>query len=959
MKRPLFLLVPLILLATSGTTASPMLGSPLTQEAGAAESPMVATPSPAKDPTPEIPLPEHPRPDFMRSQWINLNGTWSFRFDTLDAGIGENWQDQAPFDRQITVPFPWGSALSQVEDLGDIGWYRRTLEIPQGWDDRVFLVIGASDWHTTCWVDGREVGSHRGGYTPFEFDLTDHLIPGESHRLVIRVDDTPHPFKLEGKQGYGEAKGIWQTVYLEHRGQVALSKIHFTPDIKDEKVVVTAQLDGPAREELYLNLSFPNQEVKGIVTSPAVPGRAAEITFEVPVPAPRLWDLDDPYLYEVEVQLHNNETIHDHLSTYFGMREIGIVDLPGTEIPYMALNGKPVYLQMSLDQAYHPEGFYTYPSDEFMRDEILRSKKIGLNGNRIHIKAEIPRKLYWADKLGLLIMADVPNFWGEHTEEARREWEYAMRRMIERDFNHPSIFSWVLFNETWGLLTESGGERRYLPETQQWVRQMYHGAKNLDPTRLVEDNSANRNDHVVTDLNTWHAYLPGYAWEEYLKEVVEQTYPGSSWNFIGDNRQTRVPMLNSECGNVWGYTGSTGDVDWSWDYHIMLNEFRKHPEISGWLYTEHHDVINEWNGYYRYDRSEKYPGLSSFIPDMELEQLHSEVYLSTGSDLCRPVKPEQKVIVPLHLSVMTDRVPPGEMILDYELSGHDHTGRFRHLFLSSRSLPSAPYFNGPLDSLSFTAPSIPGLYHLSLRIRDENAQIYHLNFTSFLVEEKADPAVPFPLREDAGTESRSFSFDPAGFTEAEWSLKQWNVLEGLKVNGAGSGYFYYEVELPSGIDLDRVKNVALVFEASAKKLHGKDRPESSEMEGDYMRGRGTFDPGRNPNAYPMTDTRRDPSMVRVRVNGRVVETFYLEDDPADHRGVLSWFSQPRDRKLREAGSYGYLCKAGIPVELLREIPGEPVKIRFEVDEGLPGGLAVYGRRFGRYPLDPTLLFEFK
>ena len=137
-----------------------------------------------------------------------------------------------------------------------------------------------------------------------------------------------------------------------------------------------------------------------------------------------------------------------------------------------------------------------------MRDEIIRSKKIGLNGNRIHIKTEVPRKLYWADKLGLLIMADVPNFWGEPDEQARQEWEYAMREMIDRDYNHPSIFSWVLFNETWGLFSREGGKRAYLPETQQWVKEMYYEAKGLDPGRLVEDNSPCNYDHVETDLNT-------------------------------------------------------------------------------------------------------------------------------------------------------------------------------------------------------------------------------------------------------------------------------------------------------------------------------------------------------------------------------------------------------------------------------------------------------------------------
>lgn len=900
----------------------------------------------------EIPLPEHPRPDFQRKDWINLNGIWEFQFDSLDAGMEEKWFIRPMFTEEITVPFPWGSRLSGVEDQAHMAWYSRPLSIPEEWNGkRRFLVIGACDWLTRIWVDGEYVGEHQGGYTPFEFDLTEFTKPGQVHQLVLRVDDTPHPFKLEGKQGYGEAKGIWQTVYLESRGSIALKHIHFTPDIDNASVHIHAVLDQNAEEDLYINLSFPNKELAGIISSPRIAKKMQEVEFDVPIPNATLWDLDNPYLYDLKIQLHNNQIVYDELSTYFGMRKISILDLPGTDIPYVALNNRPIYLQLSLDQAYHPDGFYTYPSDEFMRDEIIRSKKIGLNGNRIHIKVEVPRKLYWADKLGLLIMADVPNFWGEPDEQARQEWEYTMQEMIARDYNHPSIFSWVLFNETWGLFSGKGKERAYLSETQEWVRDKFIQAKQLDHSRLIEDNSPCNYDHVITDLNTWHAYLPGYKWNDFLKNVVDNTHAGSEWNFIGGNKQTRVPMLNSECGNVWGYTGSTGDVDWSWDYHIMMNEFRKHPKVAGWLYTEHHDVINEWNGYYKFDRSEKFTGFEDFIPDMELRHLHSEVYLSTGSELCQSVRPDELVRVPLYLSVMTDQVPPDHYILDYELSGRDNQGKFQHIFLKSEFLESLPYFNGEVSPLSFRMPETPGLYHLSLRLRDENAYVYHLNFTSFLVEERNQNSP------DRAEYDRKVSFAPSSFTGASWSDGQWNILDGLKVNGAGEGYFSYEVEIPTTMDLDEVKKLTLVFEASAKKLHGKDRQEKSTLDGDYMRGRGTFDPSRNPNSYPMTDSYKYPSLVKVKINGEVVDVFFLEDDPADHRGVLSWYSQLQDGRLREAGSYGYLLKSNIPVELLRTSKEGKLNIRLEVDEGMAGGLAIYGKVFGRYALDPTLLFE--
>jgi hypothetical protein len=177
------------------------------------------------------------------------------------------------------------------------------------------------------------------------------------------------------------------------------------------------------------------------------------------------------------------------------------------------------------------------------------------------------------------------------------------------------------------------------------------------------------------------------------------------------------------------------------------------------------------------------------------------------------------------------------------------------------------------------------------------------------------------------------------------------------VNGAGSGYFEYRVPWPSGLKLVDVATAAFLVEASAKKLHGKDREDAAEMQGDYMRGLGTLDPSRNPNAYPMTDGVRFPSAVTVRVNGVVAGRHELADDPADHRGILSWHAQLKDRRLREAGSYGYLLEVAVPrAALERAASSGTLEIRLEVDAALPGGLAIYGAHFGRYPVDPTVLF---
>src|SRR5437588_5625937 len=214
---------------------------------------------PVRSPPPgplQIPLAEHPRPDFQRAEWLNLNGPWRFPFDGQDVGESRGWSRTGlPAARPIVVPFPWGSPLSEVPDGAPIGWYARTIAVPAAWtagERRVFLVIGAADWRTTAWLDGQQLGLHDGGYIPFEFELTQHLKPGLEQLLVLRVDDAPRAFKLEGKQGYGNARGIWQTPYLEARGAVPLRLLLFSPAIDRKRVVVTAGLIAKTPRELNL-----------------------------------------------------------------------------------------------------------------------------------------------------------------------------------------------------------------------------------------------------------------------------------------------------------------------------------------------------------------------------------------------------------------------------------------------------------------------------------------------------------------------------------------------------------------------------------------------------------------------------------------------------------------------------------------------------------------------------------
>jgi hypothetical protein len=452
-------------------------------------------------------------------------------------------------------------------------------------------------------------------------------------------------------------------------------------------------------------------------------------------------------------------------------------------------------------------------------------------------------------------------------------------------------------------------------------------------------------------------YIPGYEWKNHLDEICANTYPGSKWNFIGGRVQGNQPLFNSECGNVWGYTGSTGDVDWSWDYHLMMNEFRSHPKICGWLYTEHHDVVNEWNGYYRFDRTEKFTGLEDLVPQMTIKDLHSDIYIAPAGPLCREVNPSEIVNLPLFASFMTGNDFGKSLILKTTLSGWDQMGNMNNYSGSSQYVAYEPWTAKELQPIRIKMPETKGLAILSLVVEDSSGNVLHRNFTTFKIGQGTSGREE--LIETGGQKLKVVRFAPNTFKSQKWSIKHWNVFDGSKVNGAGSGYFEYDVPVPEGLSNDNIDNITIIAELSAKQLFGKDRDDATLPEGDYMLGKGTNDPGKNPNAYPMTDTQKYPSSVTITVDGESLGTFTLDDDPADHRGILSWFAQQHNRKLNEAGSYGYLVKASVPINLIQNAKNKSLLIRFEVGESTPGGLAIYGERFGRYPFDPSLIFVMK
>jgi hypothetical protein len=896
--------------------------------------------------------PEHPRPDWQRSEWLNLNGYWEFCFDKNDMGMEERWFSEGnhSFKETITVPFSWSSVVSGIgQDEKGIGWYARTIDWePAEKETCIFLSFGAVDYRCEVWLNGSSVGSHTGGYSSFEFDVTDVWNHKGPNRLVVRVEDQDELYQTRGKQGYGEIRGIWQTVWLETRSKNYIQSARFRTRI-DGTVEVSGVVYANQQAFSTLRFQFDHETIPHDYELALSPGENYfQTSFKIE--APRLWSPESPNLYEGTIDLQSQGiNCVDTVSTYFGIREIKAEKYGDRNYKWIMLNGKPIFLSGTLDQSFHPESHFTFPSDEYIRDEIWRLKRLGLNFVRIHIKPEEPRKLYWADKLGMLVMEDMPCFWGEPDEKARAAYELEAKEIINRDFNHPSIISWVVFNETWGLFSkDKNGENVYLPETKEWVLKIYEWAKAEDPTRLIEDNSACNYDHVKTDLNTWHFYLNGYETvREHIQNAVDKTYPGSSWNFTDGFVQSDAPLMNSECGAVWGIDGSAGDSDLAWHYRYMVNEFRRHDKMCGFIFTEFHDVINEFNGYYRMDRQEKSFGYDWFSEGMSLRDLHSPDFIVIEAPPCRTHKSSSKVQIPLLASSYSDQFHGKSVKLSWKL-WHDSLGKRQETATGEQKFEWKGYGVWPLQALEIAMPDCDAVAVLEVTLTTFEGQKITSNFITFDVQ-SGNPNGRYAI------DGNWMNIKPINYNSNQWEYT-WNALSDNKLNGATSGYVEYVVELPAHTNQAVIQDLDIFFEASAKIVLAKDKEMVMVKPNDitYMHG-AKMDPGMNINSYFMSDEDYYPSLVDVFIDEEKIQQLWLPDDPADSRGVLSWHYQENHRKLEEAGSYGFLQRVRVPSRMVARIFEKGLfTLRLSVSKEVSeksGGLALYGRNAGRYPID--------
>jgi len=895
-----------------------------------------------------IPRPEHPTPQAVREHWANLNGPWAFRFDPEDVGLEQDWfePEAEGFDQTIQVPFCWESELSGIgeTDGPEIGWYRRSFRIPEDFpeDAHIWIRFGAVDERADVWVNGEKVAEHNGGYTPFEADITEAIGRDGENVVVVRAFDPTDPSHPTGKQigWYTTTSGIWQTVWLEARPATHISDFFPRTTLEPAEVTVDVTVAGPIPDggltAVLTSADEPtvNAEPAPVVRPPrssrgALP--AARVVAQVADPIP--WSPDNPKLYDAVVELRDTdgETV-DRIQTYFGLRTIERRRLPGEEFERILLNGEPIEIRSALDQSFYPDGIYTASSDEAIRFDLEQTKALGLNGLRIHIKTDEPRKLYWADRLGVLIMQDMPNTWAQNPE-ARATWEATMREAVARDRNHPSLWSWVAFNETWGLENRGGPRYAEDPDTQAWVQRMVATIRALDPTRLVEDNSPNKYDHVPgTDLNTWHFYIDdAEVARRHIEEVVEQTHPGSPFNYVPGAVQATEPLMNSEYGAV---SAGGGDRDISWGFRYLTTFLREHENIQGYVYTELTDIEWEHNGFLDYDRSPKTYGYAAFLPNMELHELNGADFIGFRAPPAIVARPGETVTVPVFVRHGSDR---------------DFTPTFRWWAQGWNDeggiVVPAPSRHEPFpwerhqvvwraEPITLTMPERPfvGALNLTLRHPETNDRIA-ANFVNLVVQ----PEEPLPRLERSKDREAILRFRPEDYARGRWDEPA-DAPPG-KVYGRGAGFFEYRLQVPEAVVNAKPEWIYLTVEAASKADRELvDWPERV-----------------NPQDYPQTETDTWPSTLQITFNGR---PFFeapqrLPNDPADARGVLS--------HLRgvEHGSHGELLQIAAPVSdgVLKQLQaGEPLVIRFEVPEDAPdvGGLTIFGAETGAFPIDPTL-----
>jgi hypothetical protein len=845
----------------------------------------------------------------------------------------------------------------------EVGWYRRDFVIPNnealGRQAR-YLTLAPADFFTDGWCNGTHLGHHEGGYTPFEFDLTDSLTTTpEGTRVgtvVLRVcDPMDNHEQPVGKQWqwYTTTSGIWQTVYVEPRSTTYIDSFRIVPDLGTRSAQFLIHCTEATDCTVDIEITPPKGSAR--TTSITVIEDVAE--GWTPVDPMFLWDPNEPNLYRVVMHLRCGERVLDEVCTYFGMRSIDAAPIEANDPnspQALRINNVPRYLRGALYQSYYPEGVYTAGDAQVLRDDIAYAKKAGFNFLRVHIKIDDPLLLYYADTMGMMLMCDFPNFGeGGDTPLGRERFETMMRKAIQRDFNHPSFVAWCLFNETWGFggqvelvklfpsLDENPEEVKMIvaesPESEvvakaklenhgshAWVQHIWEEAKVLDNTRLIEDMSVVYWDHLHyfghgdTDINSWHFYIDDYVKaKKHIEKIVNETYSGSNFNYVEGYEHRNQPLINSEYGGVGALDG---DRDTSWSFQIS----HQRVASSGQNLRVHlHRAERRGVGIQRllkYDRSPKQFGYDPTIINA------ANVLPVDAPPISRcPMGEIMRLeVASSHYSTK----PLKDISLVWQLSGVDTLGRV-HPDLARGLVPIA-FPHGRVAHAHTIELKLPDeVMHctLSLRAISRTGDTVARNYIEYLTWND------YPARREETPQELILRMSPGDWADAWWSGFSGDREDAHHADrcfGSGHGFFEWAYAL-DGANLWEAKRIRVLVEASARRVGNS-----------------------------QTDNNRRPTNLQILLNGAPVYSAKVPDHPHDSRGSLSYINGGDTGR----GAYGYLAHATIEGALLRDIVervhNDHLYLRTQVPGDMPlqGGLTVYGAQSGRYPVAPTIIIEW-
>lgn len=568
---------------------------------------------------------DYPRPQFVRSEWTNLNGEWSFGFDDHNAGEQAKWAEHFGGTQTITVPFTYETKASGIgeEEHHRYVWYQRIIDIPSSAADKqTILHFQAVDYVTKVWVNEHYVGQHQGGYTAFSFDITPYIVYGAGNRITVKAEDSMNAAQPRGKQRwvkdsfecfYVQTTGIWQSVWLEYVNATHIKEVKLTPDIDRKSVSLEYHVQGDissSEVRLETMISLKGKQVKRVVH--VVDREWLRFEIDLLHEANGFWKMcywspEQPNLYDIEFTLYRGTEKLDHVYSYFGMRKIS------TRNGQVLLNNEPIYQRLLLDQGYWQESHLTPPSEAAIIRDIDAMLEMGYNGVRKHMKVEDARFLYWCDVKGLLVWSEMAAAF-EFNDDAVQNFTSEWMAVVRQYYNHPSIITWVPFNESWGIMNIAKDKKQ-----QAFTESIYHLTKAFDATRLVVSNDGW--EHTISDILTLHDYVENG--DEFLKRYADKdrivhnqiAFNNKRYAYADGYRYEGQPIIISEFGGValkseagWGY----GNQEVSEESFIkrvqdIHRAIKQTDYIAGYCYTQITDVQQEVNGLLTEDRKLKIP----------------------------------------------------------------------------------------------------------------------------------------------------------------------------------------------------------------------------------------------------------------------------------------------------------------------------------------------------------------